>query len=55
MNTVPVVYVNIIKWKCNSEFAYLIENYWVYEHSYISIKIGVNLELHKLSIQMQRM
>lgn len=54
MNTVPAVYVNIIKWKFNSNWVCLLN--WKLlgcEHSYISVQIAVSLELHELSIRIK--
>lgn len=53
MNIVPAVYVNVITWKFNSNWVCFLN--WKllgYEHSYISVRIGVRLELHERSIKM---
>lgn len=54
MNTVPAVYVNIIKWKCNSNSVCLLN--WKlpgYEHFYVSVKIGLSLEFNEISIKIK--
>lgn len=55
MNIVLVVYVNIIKWKCNFNWVCLLN--WKllgYEYFYIFVKIGVSLELYEIFIKIKR-